>query len=74
MALVALILCCQSPAGAIAPVAFDELDRNGDNRLSSREAQRIRIRGFDFANADRNRDGYVSKVEFDSAVRITRNA
>jgi len=72
MMLGALVLWCQAPAGAVENMAFDELDRNGDNRLSGREASRID--GFDFAVADRNRDGYISKPEFNVAVRRTLHA
>jgi hypothetical protein len=69
------MLCGQAaPAGALEHIDFGELDRNGDNRLSSREAYRLQRMGFDFAVADRNRDGYISKPEFDSAVRVTLNA
>lgn len=60
-------------AGALADVketlVFEDLDSDGDDRLSSIEASRIE--GFDFAKADLDRDGFVNEREFERAVRRT---
>lgn len=42
---------------------FAALDDNGDGRLTLQEAGPHRLLHSDFDYADRNRDGYISKVE-----------
>ena len=71
-ALAGSLFLFQAPAGAADFVQFEELDRNGDHRLSNRETRRVE--GFDFAVADRDRDGFISVQEFEFAVRRTMNA
>jgi hypothetical protein len=59
-------------AGATDIVQFEDLDRNGDNQLSGKEARRFD--SFDFAIADRDRNGFISEREFDLAVGTMMNA
>jgi hypothetical protein len=42
--------------------SFEEVDANGDGRITQQEAQSIE--GLDFAAADANQDGYLSRAEY----------
>jgi EF hand len=45
-------------------VVFDSLDRNGDQRISKQEAAQKRTLRRRFGGVDADRDGYLSKAEF----------
>jgi Ca2+-binding EF-hand superfamily protein len=71
---VALLLCPGSPwgaepqagAGASAPSAslFDRLDRNKDGYLSREELASDEARSRNWIAVDRDRDGRISRAEF----------
>jgi hypothetical protein len=48
--------------------AFEVLDRNGDNRLSRTEAGYNRQLLDIFADSDVDADGFVTRIEFESAT------
>jgi hypothetical protein len=47
-------------------VVFDSLDRNDDQRISKQEAAKERSLSRRFGGVDADRDGYVSKAEFEA--------
>ena len=50
-----------------AGVVFAALDANKDGKVSPAEAQRNTMVSQDFADADKNHDGFLSKDEFVAA-------
>jgi hypothetical protein len=54
------IACSASPMDFIP---FEELDRNGDGTILEDEA--ARVANLDFARADKNRDGQISRQEYE---------
>lgn len=55
--------------GAIAQnsmPAFEDVDQNGDGVISQEEAQTVE--GLDFAAADTNQDGQLSREEYTAAM------
>jgi hypothetical protein len=47
-------------------VTFDDLDANKDGKLSREEASKQA--GLDFAKADTNQDGWVTRPEYEAAI------
>jgi hypothetical protein len=47
--------------------AFDLADANADGQLSRQEAQRLVIMPRNFEDMDQNKDGVVSRAEFEAA-------
>lgn len=47
-------------------VVFDSLDRNDDARISKQEAAKERTLSRRFGGVDADRDGYLSKAEFEA--------
>ena len=50
-----------------AGLVFTALDANKDGKVSQHEAQKNPMVAQDFAAADKNHDGFLSKDEFDQA-------
>jgi hypothetical protein len=69
---IALVMGLASAAGARDIVPFEDLDRDGDGALSIDEASRIE--NLDFALADRDRNGMISRAEYNRAVGRTLTA
>jgi hypothetical protein len=53
-------------------VVFDSLDRNDDQRISKQEATKERSLSRRFGGVDADRDGYLSKAEFEARPSAER--
>jgi Ca2+-binding EF-hand superfamily protein len=47
--------------------AFESADRNADGTVDSKEA--LSLRGFNFKVADKDKDGKISKSEYETAMK-----
>lgn len=66
--LIVLAFMAATPALAQdAGLVFAALDTNKDGKVSQAEAQRNTLVSRGFADADKNRDGFLSKDEFTDA-------
>jgi hypothetical protein len=66
--LIAIAFVFATPALAQdAALVFAALDTNKDGKVSQAEAQRNTMVSQDFADADKNHDGFLSKDEFVAA-------
>ena len=52
----------ENPAVAQELPAFEEVDQNGDGTIAATEASAVE--GLDFATADANQDGSISREEY----------
>lgn len=65
---IAIALVLATPALAQdAGLVFTALDTNKDGKISQAEAQRNTMVSQNFADADKNHDGFLSKDEFTAA-------
>lgn len=53
---------------AVDPPRFEHLDRNRDAHLSVAELSRTQVRGIIFQQADYDRDGLLSSLEFQAVL------
>lgn len=47
--------------------SFEEVDKNADGTIDAQEA--LALRGFDFGIADKNKDGKLSKSDYETATK-----
>jgi hypothetical protein len=59
-------LSIAGPASGMEASTFDDLDTDKDGRLSREEA--ARQAGLDFAKADANQDGWLTRPEYEAAI------
>ncbi len=46
---------------------FEEADKNGDGVIDAQEA--LALRGFNFKLADKDKDGKISKSDYETAMK-----
>jgi len=61
----AVLLVVFAGASMAAPPSFDEVDSNGDGKITMREAATHEGLMISFDEADEDRDGLLSKTEYD---------
>lgn len=61
----AVLLAVFAGASMAAPPSFDEVDSNGDGKITMREAATHEGLMITFDEADEDRDGLLSKAEYD---------
>ncbi|MCK6416921.1 MAG: EF-hand domain-containing protein [Giesbergeria sp.] len=59
----------EAPPSTAASAAFDRADANADGKLSPQEAQQLPAIGNRFEQLDNNRDGFLSRAEFEAGAR-----
>ncbi len=69
VAILPILLLAALPVFAAAPLAFEEVDTDGDGLISADEA--AAVEGLDFETADSDKDGTLSVDEYDIAVEKT---
>lgn len=47
--------------------SFEEVDKNADGVIDAQEA--LTLRGFNFGAADKNKDGKISKSDYETAMK-----
>ncbi len=52
-----------------ATMTFESLDKNADQKLTASEAMPDKALSDSFAKADTNKDGYISRAEFDAYTK-----
>jgi Ca2+-binding EF-hand superfamily protein len=67
IALGAVLLLATPALAQDAALVFTALDANKDGKVSQAEAQKNAMVSQDFAAADKNHDGFLSKEEFIAA-------
>jgi EF hand len=50
-------------------MSFESLDKNADQKLTASEAMPDKALSDSFAKADTNKDGYISRAEFDAYTK-----